>query len=449
MSWLPCIRRGSDRWWLPLSPQTADVLAAALIADSEDPRRLALLVEQLQVDPPLLIFTALATRASEASLAAPPSGLTLRELAQGLSEQLASLLANGDSALAVPEPLGSERDTAEREALVPRWEQLQRTFLLLPRSQWLAAAGDWLELTGPPIPAAWRQAWPQIADEAAQPSDRRPVDISYAPSQLDLAALARTLRRGRSLENAFLDSLREAKRAALKQFAYGLSHEINNPLANISTRAQTLLRDEQDAGRGKSLQRIIDQTMRAHEMVADLMFYAHPPTVQQNSVDLQAVLRSVVNQSLESVQGRCIELVISPASQRVSLVADRGMLIEAVRSLLRNAIEAVGCDGQVQLSCQHQPEWPIAPPPDQPNPSTSPVESGPVALITVSDSGPGLSEAARVHAFDPYFSGREAGRGLGVGLCRVERIADLHRGGVSLHSGPAGCTARLWIPLAR
>ena len=59
---------------------------------------------------------------------------------------------------------------------------------------------------------------------------------------------------------------------------------------------------------------------------------------------------------------------------------------------------------------------------------------------------PGLTEHARKHAFDPYFSGREAGRGLGLGLCRAYRIAKLHNGDVRLAGGPTGCVVTMEIP---
>ncbi len=191
-------------------------------------------------------------------------------------------------------------------------------------------------------------------------------------------------------------------------------------------------------------------------MVADLMFYAHPPAPQKRAVDLQEILRAVVAQALESVEGRGIELLVSPSSQNLTIVADRNMLLEAVRALVRNSIEAIGCDGRVQLAyfCETVSQGgptcgPVGHAPSVGAPRSVPLgHSQTLAVITVSDSGPGLSDAARIHAFDPYFSGREAGRGLGVGLCRVERIAQLHGGDVTLQSGPAGCVARLWIPLA-
>lgn len=450
--WLPCVRHRSDRWWLPLSRQSADVLAAALLRDPDDPRRIIALQERLRLDPPLLLFAALATAIGDDS---SPQEISIAKLAQMLSAELPALLTSGDAALGTPD--ASEFADQAQESLFVRWAELHRRFLHLPHTQWLNAAADWLELTGPAVPAAWRRTWPRITDDVANSATSQSATTCYAPSELDLTALARSLARGRALEDRFQDTLGEAKRAALKQFAYGLSHEINNPLANISTRAQALLRDELDIDRRKSLQRIIDQTMRAHEMVADLMFYAHPPAPQKRTVSLHKIIRSVIQSTEDhSLKGRGIELAMSPSWQEVTILADRYMLVEAIRALVRNAIEAIGCDGRVELGCyggfigdeMSPAELSPTVPPVGGAPAGPLGSGGPLAVVVVRDSGPGLSEAARVHAFDPYFSGREAGRGLGVGLCRVERIAKLHGGGVSLQSGPAGCVARLWIPQA-
>ena len=78
--------------------------------------------------------------------------------------------------------------------------------------------------------------------------------------------------------------------------AYGLSHEINNPLANISARAQQLARDEADPERAHSLDQIVQQVYRAHEMIAGLMFFANPPEANPQRVDLNQLVISAAEE---------------------------------------------------------------------------------------------------------------------------------------------------------
>ena len=67
--------------------------------------------------------------------------------------------------------------------------------------------------------------------------------------------------------------------------------------------------------------------------------------------------------------------------------------------------------------------------------------------ITVSDNGPGIDEAIRRRLFDPYFSGREAGRGLGMGLCKCWSIASSHGGSIDIEPRPGGgTTVRMTLP---
>ena len=80
------------------------------------------------------------------------------------------------------------------------------------------------------------------------------------------------------------------KLAALKELAYGASHEINNPLANIAARAQTLLREEVDLERRRALEAIHAQAMRAHEMISDLIERGHAYTTDDGIYfDVQSV----------------------------------------------------------------------------------------------------------------------------------------------------------------
>src|SRR6187401_1505053 len=103
-------------------------------------------------------------------------------------------------------------------------------------------------------------------------------------------------------DSDFATALESAKLRALYHFAYGLSHEINNPLANIATRAQTLLVDEKDPDRRRKLATIVQQAFRAHEMIADLMLFARPPSMKPEAVDLAKLADTIVAELAEQAR---------------------------------------------------------------------------------------------------------------------------------------------------
>jgi len=216
----------------------------------------------------------------------------------------------------------------------------------------------------------------------------------------------------RSLRD-FIARLEREKLAALMELAYGAGHEINNPLANIVARAQTLLVDETDPERRRKLAAIHRQAMRAHEMIADLMLFARPPKLELAEIDLRDIVRQVVDEQADLAQERSIELKCEVGQTPIHVEADPTQLAVAVGAVLTNAIEAVGSKGHIMLSAR---EW-----------SEGAVRS---AEVIVRDDGPGISETVRRHLFDPFFSGREAGRGLGFGLSKCWRIVTDHGGRV-------------------
>src|SRR5262245_27625919 len=105
-----------------------------------------------------------------------------------------------------------------------------------------------------------------------------------------------------------------AKLAALYNFAYGLSHEINNPLANIATRAQTLLADEKNPERRRKLATIVQQAFRAHEMIADLMLFARPPALRREPTDLIKLASTVLAELQPYAREQNTELLCTGAS---------------------------------------------------------------------------------------------------------------------------------------
>jgi signal transduction histidine kinase len=230
---------------------------------------------------------------------------------------------------------------------------------------------------------------------------------------------------------SFEERLEQEKLEALKELAYGAGHEINNPLANIAARAQTLLEDERDPERRRKLVAIHRQAMRAHEMIADLMLFARPPQMNVAEFDLGAVVRRVVDEAREIADEREIKVTCEASDAPFMLPGDENQVGVAVGAVVKNAIEAVGANGHVEISLRQ---------------STVGDESW--AEVIVSDDGPGISAEVRRHLFDPFFSGREAGRGLGFGLSKCWRIVTQHGGSLVVNSvGGAGAEFTISLPL--
>jgi hypothetical protein len=255
-----------------------------------------------------------------------------------------------------------------------------------------------------------------------------------------------------------------AKLQALYNLAYGLSHEINNPLANIATRAQTLLIDEKDPERRRKLATINQQAFRAHEMIADLMLFARPPAMVPEPTDLAALADRVVAELLPQAKEQGTTLVRTGATEPLVANVDPTQIAVALRALVSNSLEALKSGGKIEViadcglriaepvlvtqysvpSTQSVPQPHFRPAETAiPTPHTAPSPLNPKSEIrnlklTIRDTGPGIPPAIRPHIFDPFFSGREAGRGLGLGLSKACRIVQLHGGTLTLDSSTTG-----------
>lgn len=235
-----------------------------------------------------------------------------------------------------------------------------------------------------------------------------------------------------SIEQDFQARLSDAKLNAMRELAYGASHEINNPLANISTRAQTLLHTEGDPDRRKALATIHSQALRAYEMIATLMHFAKPPSLQISRVSLKQLIDDVCETLDAEIQEQGVSLVVHLPEDPLILEADPTHVTMAIRGLLRNSLDALEGQGTITIAVKVQPNLEA--------------KDASVAIV-VSDDGPGIPAALKEHAFEPFFSGREAGRGMGVGLSYCWRIAQLHGGDVSLLEAERGTVVEIVLPL--
>lgn len=221
--------------------------------------------------------------------------------------------------------------------------------------------------------------------------------------------LVARLARCQAIESHFQIELEQAKLDAMKELAYGASHEVNNPLANISGRAQTMLRDQHDPRTRRLLTAIDAQALRAHEMISDLMLFARPPQLVLADFDVGELLSQVARQMQDTVDEQTIKVRIEPPIEPIRAQVDATQLKVAVAALVQNGIDAAGGSGTVTLSV---------------------IEQQTSLVVRVVDTGAGIEPEVRRHMFDPFYSGREAGRGLGFGLSKCWRIAQQHGGSV-------------------
>lgn len=234
-----------------------------------------------------------------------------------------------------------------------------------------------------------------------------------------------------SHEHHISESQAQAMRfESLAEFAAGAGHELNNPLAVIQGRAQQLLAKSQDASSRQALKAIIDQTSRAHRMLRDLIFIARPGRSNPGVFRPADIVRSVVRELRDEADRRQITLEMLP-SRLGRLETDQfdpDGFRQILLGLARNAIEASPPDSSVQVDLIQ--------------------EVGSIKIQVV-DQGHGFSSTDAAHLFDPFYCGRKAGRGLGLGLPRMARVVSQMNGRIRYRSNPGGkgSTFEVILPL--
>lgn len=206
-----------------------------------------------------------------------------------------------------------------------------------------------------------------------------------------------------------LDRIKSRLRAAIKEFSAGAAHTIHNPLATIAGKAQKLLAAEQHPERRDDLHKILHQVSRIHEMIRDLHLVGRGSFGRNHTADLSEVVASALSQ----IGSAGVDLRVGALPEHVVVRGDGDDLSRAVLEIIRNAVEAAGQAGTVQVECSLEPVgW---------------------ATLKVRDSGRGFSADDLHHAFDPFYSGKSAGRGMGMGLTVAQSIVEHFGGSVSIH----------------
>ncbi len=227
----------------------------------------------------------------------------------------------------------------------------------------------------------------------------------------------------RAMEEAIT---RQKRLAAIGRLAAGIAHEIRNPLAAISGSIELLVGSgigESSADAKELAQIVLRETSRLNALITDLLEFARPRTTELQPLDLSAAVGELV-QVFSNDRRLGDTRVDLDAEAGVRTLADPDQLRQVVWNLLRNAAEAA-------------PAQPIQVRVDR--------EGGHARLI-VTDAGPGIPDEHLSRIFEPFFSTKESGTGLG--LPTVHRIIEEHHGTIELSKEPGGGTsAVVLLPL--
>jgi len=239
-----------------------------------------------------------------------------------------------------------------------------------------------------------------------------------------------------ALKDAQAQLIQSEKLSSLGRLAASIAHEINNPLAGILTYAKLLVRmldteqvDEPTrAASVRHLKLVQRETERCTAIVRNLLDFARQRPLSLKDTDLAAIVDEAVAlvQHQAKLRGLTIEKKVSPVP---TIKADAGQLRQAIVNIMLNGCEAMQTGGTLALTCR--------------------LAAGAAAVeLSCTDTGIGIPPDQLAKIFDPFYSTKEMGTGLGLSV--VYGIVERHGGTIDIRSDVGkGTTVSLRLPVGR
>ncbi len=222
------------------------------------------------------------------------------------------------------------------------------------------------------------------------------------------------LRQHRELE----ERLREAERlSAVGKLASGIAHEIRNPL-NFMNLSIDHIRNRLGSGRPEGtaealalMANIKDEIHRLNTMIENFLTVGKPLTLNKSEIDLSALIQDVIGLAHQKAVEQGITIEVADEAPVPRLQADPVQIKTCLMNVVLNAIQAMPAGGRLRI--------------------TAAAGSG-TADITISDTGPGISEENLSRIFNPYFTTKKLGIGLGLAITKT--VVEEHRGRITVRS---------------
>jgi two-component system, NtrC family, sensor kinase len=235
----------------------------------------------------------------------------------------------------------------------------------------------------------------------------------------------RIAERTRELQETQAHLLHQEKMAAFGLLAAGIAHEVGNPLTSISSLVQMVQRHEQDPYTQEKLALVSGQLERIQGTLRELINFSRPAATERIWVPASEIVQEALNiaKYYKPTRGKTIQTVLPAALPPVLVVRDQ--LIQAVLNLVLNAIDATPKGGLIEVRAS---------------------SANNELLLEVEDDGHGIQSAGASKLFQPYFTTKPNGTGLGLFVTR--KLVAEHEGTVDFESVPHQKTIfRIHLPL--
>lgn len=259
-----------------------------------------------------------------------------------------------------------------------------------------------------------------------------PISISADPELDDLETILTLLSTEVSavveqLQARQREVLRADQLAALGQLAAGLAHELRNPLMCVKVLIQAALRLESKRLCERDIEVLDEEVSRMEQMLQGFLDFARPPKPQPKLVDLREIISHTVDFVSTRAAKQEIRLNVSIEPEPAIVAGDPTMLRQVLLNLLLNGLDAVSPRGWIAVSIT-----------ESEHPSHG-------YVLRVTDNGRGLPPEHPDKIFEPFFSTKETGLGLGLAMC--QRIVELHGGEIQAFAREGGGTVfSVWLP---
>jgi two-component system nitrogen regulation sensor histidine kinase GlnL len=268
-----------------------------------------------------------------------------------------------------------------------------------------------------------------------------PVSATTTPLLQDDGARIGTILVLRDLSNIreLEQAVRHADRlSALGALAAGLAHEVKNPLGGIKGAAQLLEMELPDGSDLRDYTRVmLKEVQRVNRIVEELLDLATPRKLQLSQVNLHKVLGDILLLQKRAVTKTKITFVQQFDPSIPPILADEGRLTQLFLNLIKNAVEALGEDGQVRVASRVLSDYSM---------TQKGERRARMVAIEIEDNGQGIDKDVLEHLFTPFYTTKAKGTGLGLAIC--QKIVTEHRGMIKVESEIGKGTAfTIMLPL--